>query len=80
LKTPTTGSSAMLAEKAEEIVEFIRSELEALDNYIGIVPQTYAGFQDMAMGIRSCIDELEDGEDILRGIGTILEHREQINE
>ena len=34
----------------------------------------------MAMGIRSCIDELEDGEDILRGIGTILEHREQINE
>ena len=79
LKTPTTGSSEMLAGKAEEIIEYVLNELSALTRLINTTPQNYSGFQDVASAIRTCIEELEDGEEIIRSVGDVLERRDRID-
>ena len=79
MKTPTTGSSEMLAGKAEEIIEYVLNELSALTRLINTTPQNYLGFQDVALAIRTCIEELEDGEEIIRSVGDVLERRDRID-
>ena len=79
MKTPTTGSSEMLAGKAEEIIEYVLNELSALTRLINTTPQNYSGFQDVALAIRTCIEELEDGEEIIRSVGDVLERRDRID-
>ena len=69
----------MLAGKAEEIIEYILNELSALTRLINTTPQNYSGFQDVALAIRTCIEELEDGEEIIRSVGDVLERRDRID-
>ena len=70
----------MLAGKAEEIIEYVLNELSALTRLINTTPQNYLGFQDVALAIRTCIEELEDGEEIIRSVGDVLERRDRIND
>ena len=69
----------MLAGKAEEIIEYVLNELSALTRLINTTPQNYSGFQDVALAIRTCIEELEDGEEIIRSVGDVLERRDRID-
>ena len=80
MKIPTTGSSEMLAGKAEEIIEYILIELDALTRFINTTPQSHLGLKDIASAMRTCIEELEDGEEIIRGVGTVLTRRERSND
>jgi hypothetical protein len=65
----------MLAEKGEEITKYILSELEALTRLINTTPPDHLGFQNIASAMRTCIAELEDGEEIIRGVGAVLTGR-----